>query len=68
MYSSDSCEVCYGMLSSESVPKMVISQYDLNCTQVELKQIDDDPQKHVFLCSEYSGDWWHDSALSYYCP
>ena len=30
MYSSYSCEVCDGFLSSESVPKAVISQYDLN--------------------------------------
>ena len=67
-YSSYSCGVCYGMLLSEPVPKAAISQYDLNQTQEELKQINDDPQKCVFLDSEYSSDWWHDSTLSYHCP
>ena len=67
-YSSYSCEVYYGLLSSEPVPKAAISQYDLDYTQEELKQIDDDPQKRVFLDSEYSGNWRHGSALSYHCP
>ena len=67
-YSSYSCEVYYGLLSFEPVTEAAISQYDLGYTQEELKQIDGDPQKRVFLDSEYSGDWRHESTLSYHCP